>query len=72
MSAKRQQRCAFEFVLHVLSGYSTVLRIQNVYLGSNFFPSHIPDPNFFYLGSQIAIIKFKYFYPKNCFLAIYI
>ncbi len=36
--------------------------------GSNFFPSQIPDPNFFHPGSQISIKEFKYFNPKKWFL----
>jgi len=37
--------------------------------GSEFFPSRIPDPNFFYPGSRIRIKEFKYFNPKNWFLS---
>jgi hypothetical protein len=35
--------------------------------GSEFFPSRIPDPNFF--PSRIRIKEFKYFNPKNLFLS---
>ena len=38
-----------------------VLRIRDVYPGSDFFPSRIPDPNFFNPGSWIHT-KFN---PKN-------
>jgi hypothetical protein len=38
-------------------------------LGSDFFPSRIPDPNFFPPGSQIRIKEFKYFNPKKWFLS---
>jgi hypothetical protein len=45
--------------------FLTVLRIRDVYPGSEFFPSRIPDP-----GSKrfpIRIKEFKYFNPKNFF-----
>ncbi len=38
-----------------------VLRIRDVYPVSEFFPSQIPDPNFFNPGSRIRIKEFKYF-----------
>jgi hypothetical protein len=42
--------------------------------GSEFFPSRIPNPKFPSripgLGSRIRIKEFKYFDPKNCFLAL--
>jgi hypothetical protein len=31
--------------------------------GSDFFPSLIPDPNFFHPGSRISIEEFEYFNP---------
>ncbi len=37
--------------------------------GSDFFPSWIPDPNFFYPGSRILIKEFKYVNPKKWFLS---
>jgi hypothetical protein len=37
--------------------------------GSDFFPSWIPDPNFFHPGSRIHIKDFKYLNPKNGFLS---
>jgi hypothetical protein len=42
-------------------------------LGSEFFPSRIPDPNLFHLelGSRICLKEFKYLNPKNAwFLSI--
>ncbi len=41
-----------------------MLRIRDVSRGSEFFPSRIPDPIFFYSGSRIRIKEFKYFKPK--------
>jgi hypothetical protein len=38
------------------------------YPGSEFFPSWIPDLNFFRQGSRIRI-KIKFFYPKKWFLS---
>jgi hypothetical protein len=35
----------------------TVLRIREVYPGSNFFPSQIPDPNCLHPGSRIRLKK---------------
>jgi hypothetical protein len=35
-----------------------------------FFPSRIPYTNFFHPGSRSRIKEFKYFNPKNCFLAL--
>jgi hypothetical protein len=46
-----------------------VLRVLDVYPGSEFFPSWIPDPNFFHPGSQIHIKELKYFNPKKWFLS---
>ncbi len=46
-----------------------VLRIRDVYPGSNFFPSRIPDPNCLHPGSRIRIKEFKYFNPKKWFLS---
>jgi hypothetical protein len=43
--------------------------IRDVYPGSDFFPSRIPDPNFFHPGFRILIKEFKYFYPKKWFLS---
>jgi hypothetical protein len=37
--------------------------------GSKFFPSRIPDSNFFYPGSQIRIKEFKYCMSKKWFLS---
>jgi hypothetical protein len=39
--------------------------------GSDFFPSRIPDPNFFHPGpgSRIRIKEFKYFNPKKWFIS---
>jgi hypothetical protein len=42
-----------------------VLRIRDVYPGSVFFPSRIPDPNCLHPGSRIRIKEFKYFNPKK-------
>jgi hypothetical protein len=36
----------------------------DVYSGSNFFPSGIPDPNLFHSVSWIRLKGFKYFNPK--------
>jgi hypothetical protein len=44
-----------------------VLRIRDVYPGSDYIPSRIPDPNCFHLGSQIRIKELKYFNPKKWF-----
>jgi hypothetical protein len=41
--------------------YLAVLRILEVYPGSDFFLSRIPDSNFFHSGSRIRINKFRYF-----------
>jgi hypothetical protein len=41
---------------------------RDVYPGSEFFPSRVPDPNFF--PSRICIKEFKYFNPKKCFYAL--
>jgi hypothetical protein len=43
----------------------TVWRIRDVYPGSNFFPSRIPDPNCLHSGSRILDKEFKYFNPKK-------
>ncbi len=42
-----------------------VLRIQDVYPVSDFFPSRIPDPNCLHPGSRICIKEFKYFNLKK-------
>ncbi len=42
-----------------------MLRIRDVYPGSDFFPSRIPDPNCLHPGSRIRIKEFKYFNPKK-------
>jgi hypothetical protein len=42
-----------------------VLRIRDVYPGSAFFPSRIPDPNCLHPGSRILIKEFKYLNPKK-------
>jgi hypothetical protein len=42
-----------------------VWRIRDVYPGSDFFPSRIPDPNCLHPGSRILIKEFKYFNPKK-------
>jgi hypothetical protein len=41
-----------------------VWRIRDVYPGSDFFPSRIPDPNCLHAGSRI-LKEFKYFNPKK-------
>jgi hypothetical protein len=38
-------------------------------LGSDFFPSRIPDLNRFHPGSRFRIKEFKYFNPKIWFLS---
>ena len=38
-------------------------------LGSEFFPSRIPDPNSFHPGSRFRIKEFMYFNPKKWFLS---
>jgi hypothetical protein len=45
--------------------FHTVLRIRDVYPGSDFFPSRIPDPNCLHPGSLIRIKEFKYFNPQK-------
>ncbi len=52
-----------------LKGKKAVLRIRDVYPGSDFFPSRIPDPNCFHPGSWICIKEFKYYNPKKWFLS---
>ncbi len=66
-------------VLTIALFFLPVLRILYVYPrsririfsildpGSEFFPSWIPDPNFFPPGSQIRIKELKYFNPKKGF-----
>ncbi len=49
--------------------FKAVLRIRDVYPGSDFFPSRIPDPNCSHPGSRIRIKEFKYFKPKKWFLS---
>ncbi len=44
---------------------TSVWRIRDVYPGSDFFPSQIPDLNCLHPGSQILIKEFKYFNPKK-------
>jgi hypothetical protein len=39
--------------------------IQDVYPGSDFFPSWIPDPNCLHPRSRILVKEFKYFNPKK-------
>jgi hypothetical protein len=39
--------------------------IRDVYPGSDFFPSRIPDPNCLHPGYRILITEFKYFNPKK-------
>ncbi len=50
------------------SGCTTLLnpvwRIRDVYPGSDFFPSRIPDPNCLHPGSRI-LKEFKYFNPHK-------
>jgi hypothetical protein len=46
-----------------------VLRLRDVYPGSDFFPFRIPDPTFSHPGSRIRIKYFKYFNPKKWFLS---
>jgi hypothetical protein len=43
----------------------SVRRIRDVYPGSGFFPSRIPNPNCLHPGSRILIKEFKYFNPKK-------
>jgi hypothetical protein len=45
--------------------FLAVLRIRDVYPGSDFFPCRIPDPNCLHPGSRIRIKEFKYFNPKK-------
>jgi len=42
-----------------------VLRIRNVYPGSDFFTSRIRDPNCLYPGSRLCIKEFKFFNPQK-------
>jgi hypothetical protein len=51
-------------------GSVAVLRIRDVYPGSKFIPSRIPDPNCFHPGSRITDPhqRLKYFNPKKRFL----
>jgi hypothetical protein len=44
-----------------LAAMEAVLRIRDVYPGSDFFPARIPDPNCLHPGSRILIKEFKYF-----------
>ncbi len=53
------------FTLHCITVYLGVWRIRDVYPGSDFFPSRIPDPNCLHPGSRILIKEFKYFNPKK-------
>jgi hypothetical protein len=46
-------------------GKLPVWRIRDVYPGSDFFPSRIPDPNCLNPGSRILIKEFKYSNPKK-------
>ncbi len=46
-----------------------MLRIRDIYPGSDFFPSRIPDPNCLHPGSRIRIKEFKYFKQKKLFLS---
>jgi hypothetical protein len=46
-----------------------VMRIRDVYPGSQIRIFSIPDPNFFHPGSRIRIKEFKYFNPKKLFLS---
>jgi|LakMenE18May11ns_1017448.scaffolds.fasta_scaffold6590599_1 hypothetical protein len=61
--------CRFTTHVWVLKRKDTnskeVLRIRDVYPGSGFFPSRIPDPNCLHPGSLIRIKEFKYFNPKK-------
>ena len=40
-----------------IEGKKTVLRIRDVYPGSDFFPSRFPDPNCLHPGSQIRTVS---------------
>ncbi len=68
-----QERCAHCQELYTEVGprigdyhrVNTVLRIRDVYPGSDFFPSRNPDPNCLHPGSRIRIKEFKYFNPKK-------
>jgi hypothetical protein len=64
------------FGTHTVSSYRydisnsyPVLRTRDVYPGSDFFPSRIPDSNCLHPGSRIRIKEFKYFNPKKWFLS---
>ncbi len=46
-----------------------MLLIRDVYPGSDFSPSRIPDPNCFHPRSRIRIKELKYFNPKIWFLS---
>jgi hypothetical protein len=58
-------------ILHQKTGSLYLLRIRDVYPGSQILLFSIPDPGseFFHPGSRILIKEFKYFNPKNCFLS---
>ena len=61
-----------QWVAHIsqkLRAGRPVLRIRDVYPGSDFFPSRIPEPNFLHPGSRIRNKELKYFTPKYCFKA---
>jgi hypothetical protein len=45
----------------------TVLRIRDVYPESDFYPSRIPDPNFFRPESRIRIKELSILTQKNGF-----
>ncbi len=57
-------------ILVVPYPYESVLRIRDVYPdpGSDFFPSRIPDPNFFYPGSaskNLSILTPQKWFPNS-------
>jgi hypothetical protein len=48
-------------------GIAAVLRIRDVYPGSEFFPSRIPGQKDSRIWIRIRIKEFNYFNPKKCF-----
>ncbi len=67
-NASRKLECGATTKIIISVRYFLVLRIRDVYPGSEFFPSRIPDPNFFHPGTaskNLIIIA-----QKNCFQAL--
>jgi hypothetical protein len=60
---KKNTWANFQRIVEVLThkkfsiGYAPVLRIRDVYPGSDFFPSRIPDPNCLHPGSRIRTVS---------------